>query len=79
MDPKHGSCSSAASTREADVYLFRGPYLDVSAVRPHAPEAGAFVDGENGVSDARLIQILDGLSEAAVGAAIPAWLRPAEL
>jgi len=63
---------------EADVFLFRGPYLDVSAYRPSASEAGAFVGGEDGLSGARLVQMLDGLSEAALGADLPPWLRPAE-
>jgi hypothetical protein len=64
---------------EAEVFLFRGPYVDVSACRPSAPEAGAFIGGEDNLSDARLVQMLDGLSEAAMGADLPAWLRSAEV
>jgi hypothetical protein len=62
---------------EADVLLFRGPHLDVSAYRPSDLEAGAFVGGEDGLSDARLVQMLDGLAAASLGADLPAWLRPA--
>ena len=63
---------------EADVYLFRGPHLDVSAYRPSAPEAGMLVGGEDGPTDARRVQMLDDLAAASLGADLPAWLRPAE-
>lgn len=64
---------------EAHVCLFRGPFMDVSAFRPTAVEAGAFVGGEEGLSDARLIQMLDALADAGMGADLPTWLRPAGL
>jgi hypothetical protein len=65
---------------DADVCLLRGPYLDVSAARPGAPEEGVLVGGEEGerLSDLRLVQMLDGLADASLGADLPEWLRRAE-
>jgi len=65
---------------DADVCLFRGPYLDVSAARPSAPEKNVLVGSEDGegLSELRLVQMLDGLADASLGADLPEWLRRAE-
>jgi hypothetical protein len=79
MDPTWIMCFRSGHL-DADVCLLRGPYLDVAAARPDAPEKGLLVGGEEGegLSDLRLVQMLDGLADASLGADLPEWLRRAE-
>lgn len=60
---------------EADLMIFYGPVIDVSASRPSAPEPGYFVGGEVGLSDERFIEMLNDLAAAAAGGPDPGWLR----
>jgi hypothetical protein len=76
MDPTW-ILSIRSNDLEADVHLFLGPYLDVSAFRPTDPDAGAYIGGEDGLSNARLIEMLDDLEAASLGGDLPSWLRPA--
>jgi len=62
---------------EADICLFYGPVLDVSAFRPGHVDEGALVGGADGVTANRLNEMLDDLREAALGKPLPDWLRPA--
>ena len=60
---------------EADLMLFYGPVVDVSAFRPKRPDLGYLVGGEDIESDARFLEVLRDLSIAAAGGEDPAWLR----
>jgi hypothetical protein len=60
---------------EADVHLFYGPLLDISAFRPTHVEDGALVGGAEDVTPEQLVSMLDDLAEAAGGGALPGWLR----
>jgi hypothetical protein len=62
---------------EADVLLFYGPYVDVSAFRPRHPEHGAFVGGAADVTPEQIVSMLDDLAEMAGGGPVAGWLRPA--
>ena len=64
---------------EADVYLFLGPSVDVSAFRPSDPDGGGYVGSEEQLSDARLIEMLDDLASASLGGPLPDWLRSVAL
>lgn len=64
---------------EADVYLFYGPVLDVSAFRPEDVHEGAFIGGAQDFTADRLLEMLDELGEAADGRALPGWLRSVPL
>jgi hypothetical protein len=61
---------------EADVHLFYGPHVDISAFLTQRPEDGMFVGGEDGITRQRLVEMLDGLEQMNRGHAIPTWLRP---
>jgi hypothetical protein len=52
---------------EADVFVFRGPYIDVAAFRPNALELGAFVGGEENFNGARLVAMLNDMAAASRG------------
>jgi len=56
-----------SETLEAEALLFRGAVVDVSASRPGALDVGLLVGGEVNLSDARLIEMLDGLEAGARG------------
>ncbi|WP_159104603.1 hypothetical protein [Plantactinospora sp. BB1] len=60
---------------EAEVHLFYGPHVDVSAFLLERLEDGMFVGGEDGITGQRLVEMLDGLEQVSRGDAIPAWLR----
>jgi hypothetical protein len=60
---------------DADVLLFYGPFLDVSASRPSDPDAGLFVGGAEHLSDDGLVEMLNDLGRAALGDDLPSWLR----
>jgi hypothetical protein len=60
---------------EADLMLFYGPFVHASAYRPTKPGQGYFDGGEDGVSDARFIEMLDDLAAALSGGPDPIWLR----
>jgi hypothetical protein len=62
---------------EAEVHLFYGPHVDVSAFLPQRPEVGMFVGGEDGITGQRLVEMLDGLEKATRGGAMPTWLHSA--
>lgn len=60
---------------EAEVLLFYGPVLDVSAFRPKSTDQGALVGGASDLDPGLLLEMLDDLGEAANGGALPNWLR----
>lgn len=60
---------------EADLMVFYGPLVDVSAFRPQSADPGYLVGGEEDVSDERLIEMLDDLDASARGGPDPQWLR----
>jgi hypothetical protein len=60
---------------EAELMVFYGPVVDVSAFRPQSVDLGYFVGGEEGVSDERFIEMLDDLAASARGGPVPQWLR----
>jgi hypothetical protein len=60
---------------EAEVHLFYGPHVDISAFLTGRPDDGMFVGGEDGITGPRLIEMLDGLERVNRGDAMPAWLR----
>lgn len=60
---------------EADLMVFYGPVVDVSAFRSKGSGRGYFVGGEEGVSDERFIELLDDLDASARGGPDPEWLR----
>lgn len=64
---------------EADVRLFYGPVLDVSASRPDHIDDVAFVGGAEDFTAERLVEMLNGLSFAAVSGTLPDWLRAVEV
>jgi hypothetical protein len=64
---------------EANVCLFYGPVLDVSAFRPENVDEGAFVGGAQDFTAERLLEMLEDLGEAADGSALPDWLRSVPL
>lgn len=61
---------------EADVCLFYGPHVDISAFLTQRPDDGMLVGGEDGITEQRLVEMLDGLDGMNRGGAVPTWLRP---
>jgi hypothetical protein len=61
---------------EADVLLFYGPMVDVSAFRPKHLDDRALVGGEDDVTPERLIEMLNDLAQTAGGGVLASWLRP---
>jgi hypothetical protein len=61
---------------EAEVHLFYGPHVDISAFLTQHPEDEMFVGGEDGITGQRLVEMLNGLEQMNRGDAMPAWLRP---
>lgn len=60
---------------EAELMVFYGPFVDVSAFRPQSVELGYLVGGGEGVSDERFTEMLDDLAASARGGPDPQWLR----
>jgi hypothetical protein len=60
---------------EAELRVFYGPYVDVSAFQPNAPGRGYLVGGEEAVTGERLVQMLNDLAAATKGAPPPTWLK----
>ena len=60
---------------EADILLFYGPVLDVSAFRPKNIDGGALVGGASDLAPGLLLDMLGDLGEAANGGGLPNWLR----
>lgn len=60
---------------EAELMVFYGPMVDVSAFRPQNVDLGYLVGGEQGVSDERFIDMLNDLAACAGGDPEPQWLR----
>jgi hypothetical protein len=77
MDPR-SILSLRSADLDADVCLFPGMLVDVSVARPSDTGSGLFVGGEDGLTEARLIEMLDDLAAAARGGPPPDWLRPVE-
>jgi hypothetical protein len=61
---------------EAEVFLFYGPHVDISAVLTERSNGGMFVGGEDGITEQRLVAMVDGLDEMNRGGVLAAWLRP---
>jgi hypothetical protein len=59
------------------VCLFYGPHVDISAFLTQRPDDGMFVGGEHGITEQRLVEMLDGLDGMNRGGAVPTWLRAA--
>ncbi|WP_433200906.1 hypothetical protein ACQP00_29605 [Dactylosporangium sp. CS-047395] len=59
----------------AEVHLFYGPHVDITAVRTDDPDAGFSVGGEDGLTGPRLVEMLDDLEQMGRGEAPPMWLR----
>lgn len=64
-----------SSGLEADVLLFYGTFLEVSASKPKNIDGGAFVGGVADLDPGLLLEVLGDLGEAADGGALPSWLR----
>jgi hypothetical protein len=62
---------------EAEVILFYGPRVQVSAFFTQRLEDGMFLAGEDGVTDQRLMTMLNGLQRMSQGDPAPGWLRGA--
>ncbi len=62
---------------QAELVLFYGPHVDVSAFRSTRPEDGLYVGGETDITPSRLTEMLDELAAVEEGDAMPNWLRPA--
>ncbi|MFG3702477.1 hypothetical protein ACGF5C_32055, partial [Micromonospora sp. NPDC047620] len=60
---------------EAEVHLFYGPHVDISAFLTQHPEDGMFVSGEDGITGQWLTEMLDGLKQMNREDAMPTWLR----
>ena len=60
---------------EADLMVFYGPHIDVSAFRPEVSASGYLVGGEDDVSDERFVEMLNDLASAARGGPDPTWMR----
>ncbi|AGL19699.1 hypothetical protein [Actinoplanes sp. N902-109] len=61
---------------EAELFLFYGPYVDVSALRSTRPQDDLYVGGENDITPSRLTEMLDELAAVQNGAPMPTWLLP---
>ena len=61
---------------DAEVFLFYGAYVDISALLPQRPDDGMFVGGEDEITEQRLVMMLDGLDRVSRGGPVATWLRP---
>ncbi|GAB1689958.1 hypothetical protein [Krasilnikovia sp. M28-CT-15] len=65
----------SGSLLEAEVHLFYGPRVDISAFSTQDPQGVMFVAGEDAITEQRLIAMLNALERMNRGDAVPTWLR----
>ncbi|WP_203819990.1 hypothetical protein [Paractinoplanes ferrugineus] len=78
MDPTWLLRMSSESL-DAEVCLFYGPRVDVAAFLPKQPADRMFVGSEDGVTQQRLVEILDELVRVNGGEVMPTRLRSPQL
>jgi len=66
----------SGSLLEAEVRLFYGPRVDISAFLTQRAEDEMFAGVEDGITEQRLLEMLNGLEQMNRGGGVPAWLRP---